>query len=104
MAKTGKKTGKTELVKARVSKPMKEAVAAAAGSKGGGEGEAEASVIREALAEYFTKRGVTIVEASATQPAPIPRRRRSSGSSRQAKKTTGKPLILRETIRRPEDS
>ena len=41
---------------------MKDAVTAAAAAKGQG-GEAEAIIVREALAEYFSKRGVILLAA-----------------------------------------
>lgn len=53
-------SGKDELVKARVSRGMKNAVVNAAAAKG--DREAEAVILREALAEYFAARGVRVAE------------------------------------------
>jgi hypothetical protein len=53
-------SGKDELVKARVSRGMKSAVVNAAAAKG--DREAEAVILREALAEYFAARGIRVAE------------------------------------------
>jgi hypothetical protein len=81
------KEPKGELVKARVSQTMKDAVTNAAAARGAG-GEAEAMILREALTEYLERRGFIKSDAASLRIAKEPQERppKSSGSATTSKK------------------